>query len=611
MRPHMPPQIGLIFALFFAAISIVLFGSTSMRSTAQAQVDTSIENTAPISNSLITANAANVAVDGLDDLVIGIVNSEPTYVNESITFSATLNITDTTGLSFSWQFGDTQSASGRSVTHFYANTGIYVVKLYVSSVNEQREITKALNIIVRPTGQPVLPKKVDLLVIEDNPQALEAQKAINFLATVAEGTNVRYLWKFDDSNQTLTGSSVTRSFDQPGSYTVRIEAINFLGSAFGTFVINIGDAPPENLTFTYDPDPLSVGEVALFTADQTRGTNLLYEWQFFDGKPLKRGKSVLYEFTTPGSYEIHVTAWNRADSRRTKKVEYSTTVFVQAAPPSGLRIIPAGPVNPREPMTLLVFARSQVPLKLQYLWGDRRVTTKTLTQPGGDPLYQDEASHAYSDSGKYPVIVVASNEFGSISEALVAYVGVESPPQWPFDIVTPELPLPGRDLNFRIRDDLPALECEWMFIDQLAERGNGRVTIHLGKAVTHGFRRSGPHVVTIVCRSADGTIVREKDFVIIIGSYSYLPMISFYGSSNVGGPRFPIVTPTNTPLPPATAVPTDAPTATATPMPSATAQATSTPIPATPTMTATSTLIPTAPAPTATPIGPGGTIPGG
>jgi len=596
----MPPQIGLIFALLFVALSIGLFGATATQATVQAQDDT------PVGNALVTANVAEVAIDDLGDLVITIQNSEPTYANRPITFSATLNITDTTGLSFSWQFGDTQSARGRDVQHEYRSTGVFIARLFVSTENEQREITKALNIIPEPTTPEIKPGGVSYLIIGDNPQELEAQKSINFLATVLQGTNVRYIWTiFDRTKQELAGSSITYSFDQPGIYRIRVQAINTLGSASLDFFVNIKDAPPENLTFAYNTETVLVGEAVQFIAHQTRGTNLNYEWKFSDGSQLLSGPQITYIFATPGTYEVYLTAWTSADTQRTEKVEYSETIHVQAAPPDALDIIPGAPINPRERMSVRVTVRSQVPVILQYVWGDGQSTTKTISEPSSPEIYRDEQSHLYTDEGKYPVIIVALNESGSATGNMIAYVGVNKAPQWPFDIELPSIPLPGRQLTFRIRDDVALFTCTWFFSDQFAERGNGRISSETGKEVTHGFSRSGPHVVTVRCVSEVDSTVKEKDFMIIIGSFNYLPLISYYGSMATNGSQFPPVTPTDAPEP------TNTPTATATPVPSATVLVTQTSVPPTATQTATSTLIPTAPAPTATPIGRGGTIPGG
>jgi hypothetical protein len=54
-------------------------------------------------------------------------------------------------LSYSWNFGDGTQASGIAVTHTYTRTGIYDLKLTVSSAAGTRTITKVINVVTRPT----------------------------------------------------------------------------------------------------------------------------------------------------------------------------------------------------------------------------------------------------------------------------------------------------------------------------------------------------------------------------------------------------------------------------------------------------------------------------
>nr|HRW10426.1 PKD domain-containing protein [Caldilineaceae bacterium] len=414
MRPILPPRFGLLFALLFAAVPIVFFGFTYMHASVQAQDDAQVED------ALVTADAGAVA-DGFDDLVIGIVNSVPIYTNETVTFSATVNIEDISGLTFRWQFGDGQSAEGRDVSHIYEEIGDYTVRLFVaSSGGQQKEATKDINVQDRPGVTPVPPKDVAILILDADPNNLEAQTPYNFLATVREGTNLQYSWDFGDGSPGASGSSVTHSYGWPGTYRILVTATGPNNkSARGELTVVILNAPPENVSFSYTPDPAFIGSGIAFTAKQSRGTNLQYKWVFSDGSAAQYGQTIGKQFRKPGLVEVRVTAWN---GRGTE--EYSRVVPVNAAPPSSLLVIQNGPKNPGEPVTFVLFVNSQAPIKIFYRWGDRGRRVVTLPDQGPDnPFYQHTEVYTYREALRYPFTVTVANDFGLIREKQIVYIG--------------------------------------------------------------------------------------------------------------------------------------------------------------------------------------------
>jgi len=594
---------------------LALYGSLDTPQNAHAQSE-------QLFNPLGTTNSLESTV-AMDDLIIGIQHSQPTVLGQAITFSATLNITDTTGLSFSWQFGDSQTANGRGVAHTYNRAGHYSVRLFVTSSTQRKEAEKSIQIkpLVTPTQSP--PPIPEITLTDDDPNHLEAQKPINFLGTVSEGTGVAYSWNFGDNSPPVAGSAVVHSYEEPGTYTIQLVATNSAGSKSGYKTVTIKDAPPVDLTFSYSPNPFTVGEFVTFTATQKRGTRLNYEWQFSDGTAPQVGKVIRHSFSGVGNYEVRVKAQNGAG-----EAEYSKLVIARALPPKFINIIEDSPKNPNEPITFFVSANSDAPINLYYEWGDRAKLTKKLSTPT-DSLYRDEQSHAYPEDGKYPVILSVYNEFGSDQKEMIAYVGIDRPLQTVIRYDHPKRILPQQSAKFSIVEDMGALNCQWIFSDQRARNSEDRLIQRPGEEVNHSFGRSGAFVVTIECKSADGTVVKVSDFVIFVESVSFIPMINQETVARGGGDaRQPVATPTNTPtntpvspntvVTTATPIPTTTPTPQSTPTPTETAlppTATATASPsATPslpaTVTSTPTFIATAPTVTPTPTDPlGGTIP--
>src|SRR5436305_2195042 len=57
-------------------------------------------------------------------------------------------------LSYRWDFGDGQQATGRVVTHTYTQTGQYTINLMVSSPRGTRQVKKFVDIVEQPTTYP-------------------------------------------------------------------------------------------------------------------------------------------------------------------------------------------------------------------------------------------------------------------------------------------------------------------------------------------------------------------------------------------------------------------------------------------------------------------------
>jgi PKD repeat protein len=76
-----------------------------------------------------------------------------TIAGQAITLDARASY-DPTGkpLAFSWAFGDGSHARGITVTHTYAKTGTYNLKLTVSSTGGTRTIPKVINVVPQPTS---------------------------------------------------------------------------------------------------------------------------------------------------------------------------------------------------------------------------------------------------------------------------------------------------------------------------------------------------------------------------------------------------------------------------------------------------------------------------
>ena len=110
------------------------------------------------------------------------------------------------------------------------------------------------------------------------------------------------------------GLSDTNDFiwDMPGTQLITVTASNLYGSVSDTHPITITDVPIEGLAASND-SPTLFGEATTFTAVITRGTNVLFAWDFGDGFR-GDGAVITHTYSSSGLFTATVTATNTTNS---------------------------------------------------------------------------------------------------------------------------------------------------------------------------------------------------------------------------------------------------------------------------------------------------------
>ncbi len=621
MRPHSPPHHGLILVALLAATMITLFGSAYFFPAAQAQDTLYRPDVQP---AMAVAKALTAAVS--------IQHTNPTYRDQSITFTATVDLPDVTGLTFTWDFGDGGSANSQVVHHTYTMVGNFPVRVFVKKGTD--DIGSAIVTLtiseIPPTATPTL-SPISITPITPGPY--EAQQPITFLAVINRSDNLSFNWDFGDGTSLNTGSTATHEYTDRGTYTICVTTSDGGVPKRSCTTITIADATPKGLSFTYSPNPAILDRDVTLTANVERGTNVTYQWYISDGTILT-GKVVNHLFSTVGTNRIRLVASNNSGS-----IEINRTISIITTPPIELTVVDDSPQPVKTPISFRAFVESRSSVAFQWDWGDHnsKRATPLPTLPAGQRIYQAIEEKAYDRPGKYPVCVTGVNASGHVTLCMVTYVGVARNPK-NIEYEAPTLPLPKVPVQFAISE--PGADqwiCKWEFIDPSISPGDGDDTEIPGLSATYTFSHSGNYVVSIVCTDSTGAS-RFADFVVTVAYPSFMALItnndyiSRGPDGRTGNPpttseETPVptvtATATNIPVPTNTSIPpTDATTLTETPVPptataipatatmtmTVTPTATSTETPALP--TATPTFIPTAPTATPTPTEPlGGTIP--
>lgn len=174
-------------------------------------------------------------------------SDQPTMAGNPTAFWAT--VTQGTNVTYEWNFGDgTPTVNGISVSHIYA-------------VPRQYQVTvRARNGFPTVDGLPEAVASI-IVTIEDVPPfnlqlSMPVRTSVNtttsFVATIDNGTNVKFEWWFSDGHiwadpviaPDHKESSYLHAFDNVGSYVVTVYARNNKGVISASRSIQVSDKPP-------------------------------------------------------------------------------------------------------------------------------------------------------------------------------------------------------------------------------------------------------------------------------------------------------------------------------------------------------------------------------
>jgi PKD repeat protein len=186
--------------------------------------------------------------------------------------------------SYSWNFGDGATGSGRTATHSFSLPGTYAVTLTVSDQYNRNAITTQTLDVAGGTGPTA-----SFLTSPSTPLAGDN---VNFNAAAsipAPGRTIRtYAWDFGDGTlKTTSGPTTTHDFVAPGAYTVTLVVTDDAGrTGVATSTVTVAsDAPTADFTFSQLPP--NAAHTMQFnssgSAASTGRTIASYSWDFGDG----------------------------------------------------------------------------------------------------------------------------------------------------------------------------------------------------------------------------------------------------------------------------------------------------------------------------------------
>jgi PKD repeat protein len=210
--------------------------------------------------------------------------------------------------SYSWNFGDGTTGSGRTTTHIFRTVGTFQVALTVTDARGA-SATSVQSLVVAPSTPPTAGFQVSPATVGVNQDAFfnagESRPA-------AGRTITRYDWSFGDGT-TASGVTVSHRFSAPGSYSVVLTVTDDAGvSTQVTKSYPVTSSGGLTADFTFLPATPRVGQTVSFNASASKSdtsTIVLYRFNYGDGSPDDSGTSPTqtHIYRAPGTVTVTVT----------------------------------------------------------------------------------------------------------------------------------------------------------------------------------------------------------------------------------------------------------------------------------------------------------------
>ncbi len=213
---------------------------------------------------------------------------------------------DNQNLSYQWDLGDSTTSTEPIITHTYAKSGKYTVKLLITDNTQGNCSTAAsaqvINVNIPPKGSFDAPEHV-CVNQEINLQGYESQSD--------KPKDVTFWWEFGDGNQ-KQGRSVSHTYTTGGDYNIVLVVDDNAKTGCSTdrvskkITVNappVANAGQDILITCVDKD---TNQAVVFDASGTtdiNGDKLSYVWDFGDGET-GDGKTISHLYRKSGRYEV-------------------------------------------------------------------------------------------------------------------------------------------------------------------------------------------------------------------------------------------------------------------------------------------------------------------
>ncbi|MCG3156248.1 MAG: hypothetical protein DKINENOH_02871 [bacterium] len=394
----------------------------------------------------------------------------------SFTDSSTGNPT-----SWSWDFGDGNTATEQHPSHQYLTPGEYTVTLQVANGCDTSAVSRQNYVTVVDTVAAAFSADVT---------AGCAPLAVQF-TDQSTGPVISWLWDFGDGT-TSSEQSPSHSFTSAGEYTVKLKVTNAAAwSNTETKSEYIVVSPELAAAFVAAPTSGNAPVVVNFT-DQSSGDSLTWSWDFGDGSSSTEQNPV-HTYTAAGDYAVSLIVTNGCGTATEIKTTY-VHIDPCIAPTASFT---ASPTSGGTPLTVTFTDQSHGD-SLTWHWdfGD------------GQTSAEQHPVHTYTAAGDFTVRLVVTNDCRADTSVQTNLIHVEpcTPPAAAFAAtpVTGSVPL---TVSFTDQSAGEPTAWSWRF-------GDG--TTSTQQNPTHVFAAAGTYSVSLTATSAcDSNTATKQNFITV------------------------------------------------------------------------------------------------
>ncbi len=204
-------------------------------------------------------------------------------------------------ISYEWDFGDRQTATGAKVSHVYSQNGNYDVTLSVTDASKTKTKTQKTSLKIRVNAPPIANAGPDQLTAPNTKILLDASGSKDI-----DGNISTYRWTLSDG-ASYNGASVQHQFKASGTYTAKLNITDNDGTrASDETIITVNSAPK----VLHQPIPrIAPSQKFKFDASVSHdidGKVTHVQWFFADAEKPLRGYVVERSFDEPGIVPIRI-----------------------------------------------------------------------------------------------------------------------------------------------------------------------------------------------------------------------------------------------------------------------------------------------------------------
>ena len=156
------------------------------------------------------------------------------YIGTLVTFDGSASTDDMGVTSWSWDFGDGNTGSGRTATHAYTRKGVFVVALTVEDgLGLRNRTTNPLT--VRNRAPRIISSSPD---VDPVPLGAELNGSFSVVASDPDGDPLTYTWRID--GVVAGGNASALVFSRPtGTYTVNVTVSDSSAAAWHQWTVEV------------------------------------------------------------------------------------------------------------------------------------------------------------------------------------------------------------------------------------------------------------------------------------------------------------------------------------------------------------------------------------